>query len=196
MLADRWLDGQIAWLRANYPAVPMVAVTEANGAGPLPELVARLGMQGYIPTTSSMGVATAVLHLVAAGGTYVPPALQGTPPKTLMNPSCGVSKTTRVAGLTPRESEVLELLERGMANKIIAYRLSLSQSMVKAHVHNILSKLKVNNRTEAAVTAHSLHSAAVDEDVLSDMRLEPFIGLESFDFPDAANAVARLEQCE
>jgi two-component system nitrate/nitrite response regulator NarL len=45
------------------------------------------------------------------------------------------------------------MLEQGMANKIIAYRLSLSQSTVKAHVHSIISKLNVRNRTEAAVTS-------------------------------------------
>ena len=47
-----------------------------------------------------------------------------------------------------------------MANKIIAYRLSLSQSTVKAHVHNIISKLNVSNRTEAAVRGRTHISAA------------------------------------
>ena len=58
--------------------------------------------------------------------------------------------------LTPRELVVMELLAQGTANKIIAYRLGMSQSTVKVHVHNILKKLKVRNRTEAAVTARNM----------------------------------------
>ena len=50
---------------------------------------------------------------------------------------------------------MLELLEQRMANKIIAFRLGLSQSTVKAHVHSIFSKLNVRNRTEATVTSQN-----------------------------------------
>jgi len=55
--------------------------------------------------------------------------------------------------LTPREREVLGLIGRGMANKLIARELSLSEKTVKAHVSNILAKLGVNDRTQAALYA-------------------------------------------
>jgi DNA-binding NarL/FixJ family response regulator len=55
---------------------------------------------------------------------------------------------------------VLEFLTQGMPNKIIAYRLGMSQSTVKVHVHNILNKLKVTNRTAAAVTARRMQTAS------------------------------------
>jgi DNA-binding NarL/FixJ family response regulator len=147
-------------LRANRPDVPIVVIVEPDGVRPAAELVVRLRLQGYIPTASSMEVAAAVLRLIAAGGTYIPD-IQGerAPPmptgRILTDPVA-----TRTARLTPRERAVLELLERGMSNKIIAYRLSLSQSTVKVHVHNILSKLKVSNRTAAAVAAR-LQSANI-----------------------------------
>ena len=51
---------------------------------------------------------------------------------------------------------VLELLMQGMANKIIAFRLGMSQSTVKVHVHSIIRKFNVRNRTEVAVTARSM----------------------------------------
>ena len=50
---------------------------------------------------------------------------------------------------------MLDLLERGLPNKLIAYRLGMSPSTVKAHVHNIIAKLRVRNRTEAAVARHA-----------------------------------------
>ena len=55
--------------------------------------------------------------------------------------------------LTPREREVLGLIGRGMANKVIARELSLSEKTVKAHVSNILAKLGVTDRTQAALYA-------------------------------------------
>ena len=50
---------------------------------------------------------------------------------------------------------MLELLEHGLPNKIIAYRLEMAQSTVKAHVHSIIAKLNVRNRTEAAVARYA-----------------------------------------
>ena len=55
--------------------------------------------------------------------------------------------------LTPREREVLALIGRGMANKVIARELSLSEKTVKAHVSSILAKLGVTDRTQAALYA-------------------------------------------
>lgn len=152
--AETWLEAQSAWLRANGRDVPVVAIIDPNKAKPVSEIVARFHLQGYVPTSSSMEVAAAVLRLIAAGGTYVPQNCGG---EVLSVPTAQMPRTSeaaRLARLTARERVVLELLERGMSNKIIAYRLSLSQSTVKAHVHNIISKLKVHNRTEAAVASH------------------------------------------
>jgi len=50
---------------------------------------------------------------------------------------------------TRREVELLEFLRRGMPNKIIAHQLGISQSTVKAHLHNIMAKLHARNRTHA-----------------------------------------------
>jgi DNA-binding NarL/FixJ family response regulator len=51
--------------------------------------------------------------------------------------------------LTPREIEILELVEQGLTNQQIASRLSLTLHTVKNHVHNLLSKLGVGSRSEA-----------------------------------------------
>jgi DNA-binding NarL/FixJ family response regulator len=51
--------------------------------------------------------------------------------------------------LTPREIEILELIDRGLTNQQIASRLSLTLHTVKNHVHNLLGKLGVASRAEA-----------------------------------------------
>lgn len=55
--------------------------------------------------------------------------------------------------LTDRELEILDLLSSGMSNQQIAQQLFLSLSTVKTHVHRIISKLEVSDRTQAAVRA-------------------------------------------
>jgi len=55
-------------------------------------------------------------------------------------------------GLTPRERQVLELVARGSANKLIARDLEMTQHTVKFHLASIFRKLAVTNRTEAAAT--------------------------------------------
>ena len=55
--------------------------------------------------------------------------------------------------LTPREREILGLLAQGLTNKAIAARLSVGEQTVKNHVSDILAKVGLNNRTQAALWA-------------------------------------------
>jgi len=70
-----------------------------------------------------------------------------------------------LAGLTARENEILSLARAGRSNKEIAYRLHISAATVKNHMHNILQKLQVSGRRQAATlpppqAVTSLHSLA------------------------------------
>ena len=60
-------------------------------------------------------------------------------------------------GLTPREREVLALVADGRTNRQIAEALFISAKTASVHVSNILAKLRVTNRGEAAAVAHRLH---------------------------------------
>ena len=61
-----------------------------------------------------------------------------------------------VKSLTPRQREVLELLHQGLANKLIARRLDLSENTVRRHVQDILEFFQVMNRSEAVFAARKL----------------------------------------
>jgi RNA polymerase sigma factor (sigma-70 family) len=63
------------------------------------------------------------------------------------------SETTAVSDLTPREKEVLQLLAAGLTNKEIGMRLDIAENTVKNHLKNILAKLHLQNRVQAATLA-------------------------------------------
>jgi DNA-binding NarL/FixJ family response regulator len=149
---DAWLYDQIAFLRATRPTVPIVVICE----GDIAEKYAAMNLQGYIPTSSSVEVAAAAINLVTVGGCYIPYAWDKAPQSKPLLPErlANEPQSAPAALLTPREEAVLDLIQRGMPNKIIAHNLLISESTVKAHVHNIIAKLDVHNRTEAAVAGH------------------------------------------
>src|SRR5207244_11054020 len=68
-------------------------------------------------------------------------------------PPASLEETMQVETLTPRESEVLELLAEGWSNKAIAARLGISDQTVKFHVASIGGKLGAANRTDAGQLA-------------------------------------------
>ncbi len=155
---DGRLDQQIERLRAISPNLPIAVMADLDDTGALENLLNRLAVQGFIPTSSSMKVAAAALRLVMAGGRYFPPvqrrnqAAAPAAPHALPRPVQDES----LARLTPRETAVLNVLALGAQNKIIAFRLGMSLSTVKAHVHSIIRKLNVRNRTEVVVAARAM----------------------------------------
>lgn len=158
---DAWLRRQLAFLRTTRPEVPIVAISDEDDTHTAAAKYDGMNLRGLIPTSSSMEVAAAALNLIAAGGTYIPPAWDDLRRPSLLLPNCpAFEQSVPATLLTPRETAVLKLLQRGMPNKIIAYHLAISVSTAKAHVHNIIAKLAVHNRTEAALTSHSPQSPA------------------------------------
>jgi DNA-binding NarL/FixJ family response regulator len=152
---ETWLRDQIAVLRAGRPKMPIVVMYEEDIA----EKYAGMDLQGYIPTSSSVELAAAAINLVTVGGRYIPYAGAEFPHSKGLSPTRPAiePETAPPTLLTPREEVVLDLLQRGMPNKIIAHNLRISQSTVKAHVHAIIAKLDVHNRTQAAVMGYLIN---------------------------------------
>jgi len=64
---------------------------------------------------------------------------------------------------TPREQQLITLIGRGLQNKVIAYRLNISENTVRSHISNIMRKYNLHNRTQIAVMFTAKH-AALDDD--------------------------------
>jgi DNA-binding NarL/FixJ family response regulator len=77
-------------------------------------------------------------------------------PSLAPGPGPGRDPAVLVEDLTPRETEVLQLLADGLTNKAIAQRLGISDHTVKFHVNAVLGKLDAQSRTEAVVQASRL----------------------------------------
>ena len=75
-----------------------------------------------------------------------------------MTPTQSVAPPTSLAELTPREKEVLRLIAAGASNREIACKLYISEGTVKNHVTNILNRLNLRDRTQAAIFANSFLS--------------------------------------
>ena len=134
-------------LKENNPDTPIVvlsAVTE-------PENVLQavdIGASGFIPKTSSSKIILSALHLILAGGLYLPSELLSLQNKPEDSAVKGI--------LTPRQLDVLRLMGQGKPNKIIARELDLSEGTVKLHVTAILKALNVINRTGAVIAGRKL----------------------------------------
>lgn len=160
---ENWLREQVEVLRARDAAVPIVVLVDPENADRAEAMVETLSLQGYIPTSSSAGVVGAALRLVLAGGTYLPRSAR--PPARPFEEALRRDRAEASSGepgqprLTPREDRVLDLVAKGLPNKIIAYRLGMSVSTVKVHVHHLIQKLRAQNRTELAILAPTFRAA-------------------------------------
>ena len=124
----------------------------------------KAGARAYILKGVAGRELLRIVRLVLAGESYVPQALAASLLSDLGKP--GAQKRTAADlrdQLTPREVEILELLAKGMSNKDIGDRLFLTEKTVKHYVTNILQKLQVHNRVEAALLAQKSRWFQEDE---------------------------------
>jgi DNA-binding NarL/FixJ family response regulator len=128
-----------------FPEVPVAVLSDYDDSENIREAF-NIGVQGYIPTSLASRVAIGAVRLVCVGGTFAPAA-------TLLSqngPAPAAAGEPVIEGFTQRQSQILECLRRGMANKLIAYELDMCESTVKVHIRNIMKKLNATNRTQVA----------------------------------------------
>ncbi|MCX6011992.1 MAG: response regulator transcription factor [Chloroflexi bacterium] len=119
----------------------------------------RAGASGYLlKDTPREGVLSAIRGTVE-GKTYIDPSIAG---KIMSEISSTKKKSSALitGKLTERESEILNLLAKGLGNEDIARQLFLSEGTVRNHISSIVDKLGVSDRTQAAILAiqHGLGS--------------------------------------
>ncbi len=143
---------QIEALRRTLPDTPIVVVAETDNPQRARQILST-GARGFLPASLSLRVLMGAIDLVLAGGVYVPSSLiEGNSPR----PGAwqgNAAATEPWSELTRRQRDVLALISQGKSNKLIADALTMSESTVKAHVKQIIKRLNVANRTQAALVA-------------------------------------------
>jgi DNA-binding NarL/FixJ family response regulator len=154
VVIERSLIGGLAYhygdLAGWYPKAMFAVLADTHEQdGRLANLVEQRMVQGVVPANSNLDIFLSILRILLSGGEYVPSVVFRS--HLVDN---GQSARTRRDGamseLTAREWQILGHVAKGSQNKIIANDLGLSEHTVKIHIHNIINKLGVHNRTEAA----------------------------------------------
>jgi two-component system NarL family response regulator len=128
-------------IRREFPNARMIALTTYGGDEDIRRALAA-GVQAYLTKDVLHDELLKAIRAVHAGQTYLPAAVAAALAAQIPRPD-----------LSAREVQVLELIVQGLANKQIAYSLTIAEHTVKNHVKSILSKLGVQDRTQAATVA-------------------------------------------
>ncbi|HVH55111.1 MAG TPA: response regulator transcription factor [Vicinamibacterales bacterium] len=153
------MDGIVATtrLRDHWPAIPVLVLTTFDDDASLFGAL-RAGAAGYLLKDVSSETLMAAVTAAARGEAFLQSTVTGRVVAAFarLMESGGPRAEALVLPLSPREREILALLGTGASNKEIADRLCLAEGTVKNHVTNILTKLDVRDRTQAALRARQL----------------------------------------
>lgn len=111
---------------------------------------AEAGVSGYVTREASLDELVDVVESVARGESLCSPRISALLLRRVTELSGSRRQPDLADRLTPRETQIVELIDEGLSNKQIAGRLSIELATVKNHVHSILEKLQVERRGEAA----------------------------------------------
>jgi DNA-binding NarL/FixJ family response regulator len=138
----------VARLAAAAPQTPILVVADCDDLERA-RTILRAGARGFLPMSLGLKILVAALERVRTGGTFVPLVLTNPPEDAAAPDLPGLPERA----LTRRQRDVLALIAEGQSNKLIADALRMSESTVKAHVKQIIRRLHVANRTQAALLA-------------------------------------------
>jgi DNA-binding NarL/FixJ family response regulator len=150
------MDGVAATqaIRQAHPLVKVLILTTFDDQVYVQQALTA-GAVGYLLKDTPFSELTQAIRLVDKGYTQLSPGLMS---KMLVNPapvseSLEPIERSELAELTPREREILSLIAQGANNREIAQTLFLSEKTVRNHVSNLLSRLGLRDRTQAAIYA-------------------------------------------
>ncbi len=138
----------LAVLSEAAPETPILVTADCDDAEGA-RAILRSGARGFLPTSLGLKVLMGALERMRAGGTYEPLILS----EPLSSVGVERVRQTPWRELTRRQRDVLSLISEGKSNKLIAEALTMTESTVKAHVKQIIKRLHVANRTQAALLA-------------------------------------------
>jgi DNA-binding NarL/FixJ family response regulator len=160
VLADVGLAGGATALRKIVAAAPGGRVV-AFGVVDSEQLIidfAEAGVAGYVPREATLDDLVAVIEGVMRDEVICSPRIA----RTLLRRVGALARERHDGGaevrLTSRETQVVALIDEGLSNKEIASRLQIELPTVKNHVHNVIEKLGVRRRAEAAARVRALRA--------------------------------------
>jgi two-component system, NarL family, nitrate/nitrite response regulator NarL len=136
-------------LRAIQPEPKLIVLAISE----TPENVlewAESGVAGYVRRDASLDDLLRVLKGAVADELYCSPRIAAMMLRRIASAAARTQPRVSLGNLSPREHQVLSLVARGLSNKAIASELGIANATAKNHVHNILDKLELRRRADAA----------------------------------------------
>jgi len=141
----------LAQILSSQPELAVLMLTVSEDGDNLTECM-RAGARGYLLKNIDADFLLASIRRAVEGDSVLSPEMTAKLVARLRAPATATPPSD-VDSLTPRERETLSWLARGASNKEIARALDLAESTIKVHVQNLLRKLKLHSRVQAAVYA-------------------------------------------
>ena len=142
-------------LRDLYPSLPIAIVSSHEDQSTISEAL-EVGAVGYIPKSTSLSELSEAIDRVLSGSVSAPKDFLVS--RNIARSGAAPTMRERLMELTPQQTRVLHLITRGLQNREIAAELKLAESTVKAHVTEILRKLKLFSRNKVIVEMKKLAS--------------------------------------
>jgi len=146
-MPDNGIDAAAAISSGENP--PRILMLTVSGDGHDIMRAIDAGAAGYVLKGVGATDLIAAVKSVAAGDSFLSPSLS----LNLLATLRGSNGKRVLAALSPREQRILRLVAQGLSNREIGAQLDVQEKTVKYHMTNILKKLKVRNRVEAAMLA-------------------------------------------
>ena len=155
------LDGIAATteLKARHPTIEVVVITSFIEEDRITAAL-EAGASGFLLKDAEADDLAGAIRSAHAGEVYLDPAVAGIVARRMRNggdAAGGGSGDAGVAALTVRERDVLACVARGLSNRAIADELGMAERTARTHVSNILAKLGLTSRTQAALFAVEHH---------------------------------------
>lgn len=126
-------------------------------------LAVQLGARGYLPAGLPFQQVMAAIRFINDGGTYIPVCVLAAASKLQRtSPAQPMDERGKPIEFSPRQIQVLERLQQGKQNKIIAYELGMCESTVKVHIRIIMKKLNARNRTQVVLLTNKMHCGSAE----------------------------------
>ena len=136
-------------VRSQSETTRIIALGTPEDDGEIVAL-AEAGVSGFVERSADVSEVVLGLQALISGDAFCPPRIAGALLKRVASVASAETAVSALPELTMREREIVDLIAQGLSNKEIALRLFIEVSTVKNHVHNILEKLRVTRRSEAA----------------------------------------------